>query len=258
MSAVALQQATMSSREIAKLCQKQHKNVIRDIRVMLIEIFGAEQAERIVPEHQRNRHTEYIRENAGAIMDAIFGDGPDRSHHDKRGFQWHRDTRGYVSEFKLSRELTETLITGYSIPLRHKVIKRLHELERAIQQAVPLPAPPAANDSAVEFLKLALAHLPNLPETSKQALLSYGSELAFGQRLIPLPKVEEHLMTAGEVGKLLGVSANKIGRLANANELKVAPYGEFRLDKSAYSSKQVESFYYSAAGVERLRELIPA
>lgn len=220
MSAVALQQATMSSREIAKLCDKQHKHVLRDIREMLEEI-----------------------QKDGPVLDHLKED---------------KDSRGYTRCFHLDKELTETLITGYSIPLRHKVIRRMHELERAVQQAVPLPAPPAANDSAVEFLKLALAHLPNLPETSKQALLSYGSELAFGQRLIPLPKVEEHLMTAGEVGKLLGVSANKVGRLANANELKVAPYGEFRLDKSAYSSKQVESFYYSAAGVERLRELIPA
>jgi hypothetical protein len=52
------------------------------------------------------------------------------------------------------------------------------------------------------------------------------------------------------------VSANKIGRLANASGLKVAPYGEFRLDKARHSSKQVESFHYSSAGVERLRELL--
>ena len=114
----------------------------------------------------------------------------------------------------------------------------------------------AANEAAVEFSKLALAHLPNLGENSKQALLSHISELAFGQRLIPLPKVEEHLMTAGEVGRLLGISGAMVGRLANANGLKVPEYGEFRLDKSRHSSKQVESFVYNAAGLDRLRVLL--
>lgn len=113
-----------------------------------------------------------------------------------------------------------------------------------------------ANDSAVEFAKLALQHLPNLGNNSKQALLSHISELAYGQRLIPLPKVEEHLMPAGEVGEKLGITGAMVGRLANANCLKVPEYGEFRLDKSRHSAKQVETFVYNAAGLERLRQLL--
>jgi len=127
---------TMTSSEIAELTGKLHKNVIRDIRVMLIELYGADKLERIVPEQYRHRHTEYIRENADSIMEALFGDGSKRNHEDSRGFSWARDVRGYVSDFKLNRELTETLITGYSIPLRHKVIRRLHDLEE--QAARPM------------------------------------------------------------------------------------------------------------------------
>lgn len=82
---------TMSSREIAELTGKQHKHVIRDIRSML---------------------------------DALSG-GPDLGH-----VREDRDGRGYTTCFYLDKELTETLVTGYSIPLRHKVIKRLHELEQ--------------------------------------------------------------------------------------------------------------------------------
>lgn len=81
---------TMSSREIAELTGKQHKHVLRDIRAML---------------------------------DAL-GDGPDLGH-----VHEDRDGRGYTTCFHLDKELTETLVTGYSIPLRHTVIKRLHELE---------------------------------------------------------------------------------------------------------------------------------
>ncbi|MFJ5297508.1 KilA-N domain-containing protein [Pseudomonas sp. NPDC088368] len=112
------------------------------------------------------------------------------------------------------------------------------------------------DESAVAFAKLALEHLPNLGDTSKQALLSHVSELAYGQRLLPLPKVEEALLSAGKVGELLGVSGNKIGRLANANDMKIAAYGEFRLDKSRHSSKQVETFLYNGAAIERFRVLL--
>lgn len=120
----------------------------------------------------------------------------------------------------------------------------------------PRSQPPAANESVMEFAKLALEHLPHLGQNSKQELLSRASELAYGTRLIPLPRVDEHLMAAGEVGEQLGVSGNKIGRLANAHGLKVPEYGEFRLDKSRHSSKQVESFYYNRAGLDRLKSII--
>src|SRR5690606_25209225 len=46
-------------------------------------------------------------------------------------------------EFCLDRELTETLVTGYSIPLRHKVIQRLHELESKQAPALPNFSNPA-------------------------------------------------------------------------------------------------------------------
>ena len=90
----------MTSREIAELTGKQHKHVIRDIREML---------------------------------DALSEDGPVLDH-----VREDRDARGYTTNFHLDRELTETLITGYSIPLRHRVIRRLHELEeRAAAPAIP-------------------------------------------------------------------------------------------------------------------------
>ena len=83
---------TMSSREIAELTGKRHDHVMRDIRNVLSEL---------------------------KITDPKFGgtymDGSGRS----------------MPCFHLDRELTETLVTGYSIPLRHKVIRRLHELEGA-------------------------------------------------------------------------------------------------------------------------------
>ncbi|WP_434706408.1 phage regulatory protein/antirepressor Ant [Pseudomonas sp. Z1-12] len=99
---------TMSSNEIAELTGKRHDHVMRDIRNMLSEL---------------------------QITDPKFGgtylDGSGRS----------------MPCFHLDRELTETLVTGYSIPLRHKVIRRLHELEDS--QAKPAFDIASLNDPKV-------------------------------------------------------------------------------------------------------------
>lgn len=62
--------------------------------------------------------------------------------------------------------------------------------------------------------------------------------------------------TATEIGKELGISANKIGKIANAHGLKTAEYGIMALDKSPYSDKQVQSFRYNERGRQKLIELV--
>ncbi len=94
MNIIANQAATMTSREIAELTGKEHKNVKRDIRSMLGEL----------------------------VLDALnfertYLDGSNREQ----------------KEFALDKELTETLLTGYSAPLRRAVIRRWQELEQRFQ-----------------------------------------------------------------------------------------------------------------------------
>lgn len=98
--------------------------------------------------------------------------------------------------------------------------------------------------------------LPRLNPMSHQTLAASLINPIIGYDAIPLPVIEEHYYTAAEVGEKIGVSANKIGRIANANNLKTEQYGKFFLDKSAHSSKQVEAFRYNAEGVKALRHLI--
>lgn len=101
-----------------------------------------------------------------------------------------------------------------------------------------------------------MAMLPRLDPMAHQVLAASLINPLIGYDAIPLPVLEEHYHTAGEVGELLGVSAQKIGRTANANNLKTEQHGKFFLDKSAHSSKQVEAFRYNAEGVKALRHLI--
>jgi phage regulator Rha-like protein len=82
----------MSSREIAELTGKRHDNVTADIRSMLDQL--------------------------GLTSPEFSGHLPD----------------GYGRPqpvFNLPKDLTITLISGYSVPMRHKIVTRWLELEAA-------------------------------------------------------------------------------------------------------------------------------
>lgn len=59
-----------------------------------------------------------------------------------------------------------------------------------------------------------------------------------------------------EIGQKLGISANKVGKLANANNLKIDRYGLTVLSKSKYSTKQVSTFVYYEEVVPVLRKIL--
>ncbi len=84
---------TMSSRDIAELCEKRHAHVLRDIEKMIQDIdqpkFGLVDFE-----------AQYV---------------------DAKGEQ--------RKEFRLPKDLTVTLIAGYRTDLRYRVVKRLEELD---------------------------------------------------------------------------------------------------------------------------------
>ncbi|XWN29752.1 MAG: phage antirepressor KilAC domain-containing protein [Devosia sp.] len=128
---------TMSSLEIAVLTGKRHAHVVRDIRLMLIELYGCDHVEKVVPERYRNRSSEYIRENADAIFSAISGHEPNRVH-PFRGYSWRRDKRGYIERFDLDRSHSITVVTGYNVKARKAIIDRWEELEKVVASPAAL------------------------------------------------------------------------------------------------------------------------
>lgn len=93
----------MSSREIAQICEKEHKNIVRDIRRML-EDLGEE--------------------TTGSNLSPL-----------KVQESFYLDKKGEKRiEYLLDFELTMTLISGYNVILRNRIIKRWQELELQQQQ----------------------------------------------------------------------------------------------------------------------------
>lgn len=213
----------MSSREIAKLTGKQHKDVLYDCRKMFESL---------------------------NLQSADFS----ADYQDDRG-------RTY-QEYWLDQDLTMTLMMGYSIPLRHKVATRWRQLEsgEALPQKSASHLPEFRRARAikmeVEAMSLALSFMPKLSDVAKQTAMARAVNDAAGIELLPLPKVEEHLHTAGDIAEMLGVSPQKIGRLANKHDLKTEQYGMYVWDKAKHSDKHVEAFRYNTEGVKALRHLI--
>lgn len=92
----------------------------------------------------------------------------------------------------------------------------------------------------------------------KQVLHAQITRLLTGHFLLPLPEVNERTYSATEIGEQLGVSAHRIGMLANAHGLKTAEFGKFFYDKAKTADKQVETFRYYEKALDVFRSLISA
>ena len=70
------------------------------------------------------------------------------------------------------------------------------------------------------------------------------------------PQIEHRTYSAKELGEVLGISANKVGRIANAHGLKTDEYGMLYLSKSVYSDKQVETWRYYDCVIGKFKSIL--
>lgn len=108
------------------------------------------------------------------------------------------------------------------------------------------------------MLKLLMGK-PELQKLSPVAVETLGikaTESIIGANLGEyLPEVEK-TYSATEVGNALGITAAKVGKIANAHGLKTDEYGITVMDKSRYSSKEVSNFRYNERGKAKIREIL--
>lgn len=92
----------------------------------------------------------------------------------------------------------------------------------------------------------------------KQVLQARITQLLTGEYLLPLPQVDERTLSATEIGERLGITAHRVGMLANAHGLKNDKYGKYFYDKAKTADKQVETFRYYEKSVDVFRTLLNA
>ena len=151
-------QKTMSSREIAELCEKKHFHVKRDCEVVF----------------------------RGLNLDAS-----------KFGCTYLDSMNREQTEYLLDEELTMTLITGYSILLRNRVIKRWKELEDKASKPIEL--------SRMDLIQLALA-----AEQENQALKDHVAVLEPKAQVMDVIADTVNTYSIRDSAKTIGIQESKL------------------------------------------------
>lgn len=75
------------------------------------------------------------------------------------------------------------------------------------------PAPKSDRELSIEEARILESLIPLCPvDTYRQILASHIARKVTGEFILPLPKAERKSYSAGQVGEMLGVSGNSIGR----------------------------------------------
>ena len=93
-----------------------------------------------------------------------------------------------------------------------------------------------------QYLKIA-AQI-DIPEYRYILQAKSAEALNGGVPVLPMQEAERKTYSATEIGAMFGVSANRIGKLANAHKLKTPEYGKLFYSKSEHSVKEVETWRY--------------
>lgn len=152
-------------------------------------------------------------------------------------------TAAYVTEFEKMKEQLTNASTK----------KAVAEGEKSKQQRAEAMLNNSKARTANIYMKI--AEQVGIPEY-KQIMYSKATEVLSGSALLPLPVSERQTYSATEIGERLGISANLVGKTANANNLKTEQYGKWIWDKSRHSNKQVESFRYYDNVIPVLKDIL--
>ncbi|WP_076171835.1 Rha family transcriptional regulator [Clostridium botulinum] len=228
---------TLDSREVADMVDKQHKNLLADIR----------------------KYEEFLTSSKVSSLDFFMKN----TYQDVKGEQ-----RPNYQITKKGCEFIAHKLTGQKGTLfTATYINRFHEMESTIKQQQTKITSLTKQQEIEARLKnvkvreaniyLKIADKIQIPEY-KQIMYSKATEVLSGEQLLPLPKAERRTFSAAEIGKKLGITSNMVGRLANKNNLKINKYGINVWDKAKHSDKQVPTFRYYENVIPVFREILKA
>ncbi|MDU4727666.1 ORF6N domain-containing protein [Clostridium sp.] len=167
--------------------------------------------------------------------------------------------RGYskllkILEDDVAWEQYEKLVDGY-FNMRAETKNKTKSVDNSLKEKEIEARLKNARAREANIL-LKICNNPNLSKEYVQVLQSKATEIVTGEKLLPLPVVERKTYSATEIGKELGISANKVGIIANKHNLKTNEYGSLFHDKSRYSNKEVETFRYYDNVIPVLAEIL--
>lgn len=220
-------QVVVSSRQVAEKFGKQHKDVLENIRNILVaENSATKFYQESIHEYRGQRFPEYLMNRDGFTLLAMGFTGKD-------ALRWKMK---YIAAFN---EMEQALNSKPVSTLKAREVEaRLNNSRARV---------------ASTFLKV--AQMTDLPEY-KHICQQKAAEVLSGLPLLPMEEAKEITYSATDIGKMLGVSANKIGKIANQHNLKTPQYGKLFYSKSEHSCKEVETFRYYECAILKFREIL--
>ena len=220
-------QVVVSSRQVAEKFGKQHKDVLENIRNILVaENSATKFYQESIHEYRGQRFPEYLMNRDGFTLLAMGFTGKD-------ALQWKMK---YIAAFN---EMEQALNSKPVSTLKAREVEaRLNNSRARV---------------ASTFLKV--AQMTDLPEY-KHICQQKAAEVLSSLPLLPMEEAKEITYSATDIGKMLGVSANKIGKIANQHNLKTPQYGKLFYSKSEHSCKEVETFRYYECAILKFREIL--
>lgn len=229
----------LSSREVAPMMEMRHSDLLRKIDNINKDFtqrkiaFSKYWVESSSPDNSGKVSREFLITKRGCEFLA----------HKTTGTKGNLFTDRYMDRFE---QMKEVITTG-----KVKTVKSDNSLkEKEIEARLKNARAREAN------ILLKICNNPNLPKKYVQVLQSKATEIITGQAILPLPVVERKTYSATEIGEELGISANKVGKLANANNLKTDEYGLEVWDKAKHSNKEVPTFRYYDNVIPVLAEIL--
>lgn len=169
--------------------------------------------------------------------------------------------------YYLPKREAELMVMSESLTVQTRVYDRLAAIEAGAPTA-PQPRRVGGGNKSLESFRQAraleitskvagdlCAMFPGLGQAAQQTIYAKLINNVAGADVVPLPAVGR-LYSATEIAKKYGSTAQAVGKLAIANNLKVEKYGQYVLDKSRSSAKEMSNFLYNEAGVARIGELM--
>lgn len=95
--------------------------------------------------------------------------------------------------------------------------------------------------------------------SARERIFAHIATEITGEKFIP--EIQKKEFSAKEVGDKFGITANKVGRIANILDLKAEQpgqnqFGRWAMSKSKYSNKEVTQWLYYQAGVNKIAEFL--
>ena len=223
----------VDSRQVAEAVGKEHSKLLRDVRT----------------------YCGYLGESKIALTDFFI--------ESTYITEQNKEMPCYLCTRKGCEMIANKLTGQKGVAFTALYINAFHKMENHIKEHKPVPTVDKAKALEVKEMNarvrmanmlLKLADVNTLSPDYKNILVAKSAEVLTGEALIPLPKSEK-TYSAGEVGEMFGVSAQKIGHIAKANNMKTDEYGCWYKDKAPHSNKEVDTFRYNDNAVEKFREL---